>query len=67
MAAGGSGVILSIDRGSHHPLPPSPIEGEVLSGGCGWIVPLEWRETSPLMGEARRGWGHALDLGVATP
>ena len=42
-----------------HPLPASPIKGEVLSCGLNAISPHEWRDTSPLMGEARRGWSHA--------
>jgi hypothetical protein len=54
-------------RGSHHPLPASPIKGEVLSGGCGLIAPQEWRDTSPLMGEVRRGWSRALEAGTIYP
>ncbi|WP_240233002.1 bifunctional proline dehydrogenase/L-glutamate gamma-semialdehyde dehydrogenase PutA [Devosia lacusdianchii] len=42
---------------AHHPLPTSPIKGEVPSGGQNAIQSQEWSGTSPLMGEARRGWG----------
>ena len=42
-----------VDR---HPLPSSPIKGEVRSGARDSIKPNEWSDTSPLMGEARRGW-----------
>ena len=41
-----------------HPLPASPIQGEVLFSARGSIVPHEWRETSPSDGGGRRGWGH---------
>jgi polar amino acid transport system substrate-binding protein len=46
----------------HHPLPTAPIKGEVQLGSPGSIVPQEWRDTSPLMGEARRGWGRILGV-----
>lgn len=46
----------------HHPLPASPIKEEVQSCGRGGIVPQEWQDTSPLMGEVRRGWGHKLGV-----
>ncbi|MGB3336766.1 MAG: L-glutamate gamma-semialdehyde dehydrogenase [Devosia sp.] len=45
--------VLSLD----HPLPTSPIQEEVLAGGSGATAPRP-QGTSPLMGEARRGWGH---------
>ena len=38
-----------------HPHPASPIEGEVESGAYGRMMPNEWRDTSPLMGEVGRG------------
>ncbi len=38
-----------------HPLPASPIKGEVQFSGWGSIVPHEWSETSPLMGEVGGG------------
>jgi len=41
-----------------HPLPASPIEGEVPFGGPGNSVPKAQGYTSPSMGEAGRGWGH---------
>jgi hypothetical protein len=42
-----------------HPLPTSPIEGEVPLHSFGFISPQLPTGTSPLMGEARRGWGLA--------
>lgn len=38
-----------------HPLPPSPIEGEVQTGGFDEIVPLIPNGTSPLVGKVGRG------------
>jgi hypothetical protein len=38
-----------------HPLPASPIKGEVPSRGLDCIEPQEWSETSPLMGEVGGG------------
>ena len=43
-----------------HPLPTSPIKGEVPFSGRCRIVSQEWRETSPSDGGGRRGWGHTL-------
>jgi hypothetical protein len=51
------------DPGSHHPLPTSPIKGEVQLHSCLSIQSHPPRGTSPLMGEARRGWGPTLDVG----
>lgn len=45
---------------SHRPLPSSPIKEEVQPCGCGLIAPQEWRDTSPLMGKVRVGWGRTL-------
>jgi len=45
-----------------HPLPSSPIKGEVPFSGRGTISPQEWRLTSPLMGEAGRGWSNSHQL-----
>ncbi len=46
----------------NHPLPASPIKGEVSAGGLNWtesqlnsIQSHEWRDTSPLMGEEGGG------------
>ena len=53
-----------------HPLPASPIKGEVPSGGgssivpFGSILPFEWSETSPSDGGGRRGWGHEFGIKV---
>ncbi len=41
------------------PLPTSPASGEVPLGILGTIAPHPLADTSPLMGKARRGWGHA--------
>ena len=38
-----------------HPLPTSPIKGEVSLHSFGTILPQPPAGTSPLMGEARRG------------
>ena len=38
-----------------HPLPTSPIEGEVQCGGFDEIVPQAQSGTSPLVGEVGRG------------
>jgi len=43
-----------------HPLPTSPIKGEVPFRGWDCIEPQEWSETSPSDGGGRRGWGRAL-------
>jgi len=43
-----------------HPLPASPVEGEVLPCSRGPMVPFEWSDTSPSTGEARRGWGRMV-------
>ena len=48
-----------------HPLPTSPIKGEVPLSALGAIVPPEWRETSPLMGEV--GGGEGMERGGMTP
>jgi hypothetical protein len=40
-----------------HPLPASPIKGEVQLRSWGMIVSPPPADTSPLMGEVRRGWG----------
>jgi hypothetical protein len=40
---------------SSHPLPASPIKGEVSAGRWDWVGFQEWRETSPLMGEVGGG------------
>jgi hypothetical protein len=40
-----------------HPLPTSPIEGEVPLHSYGPIQSQPPAFTSPLMGEAGRGWG----------
>ena len=40
-----------------HPLPASPIKGEVPLHSLGSILPQSPAYTSPLMGEAGRGWG----------
>ena len=49
-----------------HPLPASPIKGEVPFSVGDEMLPQEWRSTSPLMGEVRRRWGRALlALGLA--
>jgi polar amino acid transport system substrate-binding protein len=45
---------------SHHPLPASPIKGEMLLRECGTVLPKTQDYTSPLMGEAGRGWGRTL-------
>ena len=50
-----------------HPLPTSPIKGEVLCCDFGPIAPHEWSFTSPLMGEVRRGWFPTLDAERETP
>ena len=47
-----------------HPLPASPIKGEVPSGGLNDIVPLEWSETSRSDGGGRRRWGHEFGIKV---
>ncbi|MDB5535793.1 MAG: hypothetical protein JWP26_3089 [Devosia sp.] len=39
------------------PPPSSPIKEEVSAGGLNWIAFKEWRDTSPVMGEAGRGVG----------
>ena len=39
-----------------HPLPTSPIKGEVPLHSFGTTLPQPPAGTSPLMGEARRGW-----------
>ena len=41
-----------------HPLPTSPVEGEVLLHSFGSIVPQALADTSPSTGEAKRGWGN---------
>jgi hypothetical protein len=41
------------------PLPTSPASGKVPLGILGTIAPHPLADTSPMMGEARRGWGHA--------
>ncbi len=46
------------------PLPTSPTRGEVQTGAETPIVSREWSDTSPLMGEARRGWGSESDVSV---
>jgi hypothetical protein len=46
-----------ISRLGHHPLPASPIEGEVPLHSWGTILPTPQTLTSPSMGEAGRGWG----------
>jgi hypothetical protein len=46
-----------------HPLPTSPIKGEVPLHSFGSIQSQPPADTSPLMGEARRGWGPTLDVG----
>ncbi|UJW85636.1 L-glutamate gamma-semialdehyde dehydrogenase [Devosia sp. SL43] len=45
---------------NRHPLPSSPIKGEVPLGGWDSIDGKEWRETSPSDGGGRRGWGPTL-------
>jgi hypothetical protein len=42
-----------------HPLPASPIKGEVPLHSFGSIQPQPPAHTSPLMGEAGRGWSPA--------
>lgn len=42
-----SAPVPTIGASGPHPLPTSPIKGEVQSSGRGEIVPPEWRETSP--------------------
>jgi polar amino acid transport system substrate-binding protein len=49
-----------------HPLPASPIKGEVPFCGSACIEPQEWRETSPSEGGGRRGWGSMLGALVLT-
>ena len=44
---------------ARHPHPSFPIMGEVPCSGRGTMLPQEWRPTSPLMGEAGRGWSHS--------
>ena len=39
---------------------PARLNGEVRPSGQSWMSQKEWRDTSPLMGEVRRGWGHIL-------
>jgi len=39
------------------PLPTSPTRGEVPRTVLGTIMPNPPADTSPLVGEARRGWG----------
>ena len=50
---------MSVRYSRPHPLPASPIKGEVWAGDRDWIEPNEWRGTSPLMGEAGKGWSPA--------
>ena len=54
-----------------HALAASPIKREVPTCGLNWIIPHEWRETSPSDGGGRRGWGRAFGAVVlallATP
>jgi hypothetical protein len=45
------------------PLPSSPTRGEVPHLCCGTTKPHTRLFTSPLMGEAGRGWGHLLEAG----
>jgi hypothetical protein len=50
--------MLAISSLGPHPLPTSPVEGEVLLHSFGSIVPQALADTSPSTGEARRGWGN---------
>ncbi|KRA95069.1 hypothetical protein ASD83_19830 [Devosia sp. Root685] len=52
-AIGGAGV--ACFGMCHHPLPSSPIKGEVPAGGLGETLPHTRCNTSPLMGEDGRG------------
>lgn len=45
-----------------HPLPASPIQGEVPFSVGGAIKPNEWSETSPSDGGGRWGWGRLLGV-----
>jgi len=45
----------SLLRTRPHPLPTSPIKGEVWAGGFEQTVPFTQIGTSPLVGEAGRG------------
>ena len=62
MAAGDGAVILVFHHGSRHPLPPSRIEGEVSLHSFGTIWPHPPADTTPLMDEARRGWGPEVNV-----
>jgi hypothetical protein len=42
---------------SHHPLPASPIKGEVPPCGCGGMVPKGWSAHLPLDGGGWEGVG----------
>ena len=46
---------MMVTKALPHPLPPSPIKGEVLLHSFGSIQFQPPAGTSPLMGEARRG------------
>ena len=50
-----------------HPLPTSPIKGEVSLHSFGTIQSPLPAVTSPLMGEARRGWSHILQNQPLSP
>jgi hypothetical protein len=52
-----------------HPLPSSPIKGEVPSCAWGGIGTDTTAPTSPLMGEAGRGWGrtHQTNVSLLNP
>ena len=46
----------------HHPLPVSPVKGEVDFSVRGNMVQREWSGTSPLMGKAGRGRGNTHNV-----
>ena len=54
-----AGTCTEMKRVWPHPLPASPIKGEVPFGEPGKIVPHAQFHTSPLMGEDGRGWSQA--------
>lgn len=51
-------------RAMLHAFPACPIKGEVPPCVCGVILPQQWSDTSPSMGEARRGWSLPLHSGI---
>jgi hypothetical protein len=55
---------MTTDCRPHTPLPSSPTRGEVPHLCTGTIEPHARLSTSPLMGEAGRGWGYPLEGGV---